>query len=84
MKILDVKYNATNNELVRTKTLVKNSIVEIDSTPFREWYKQHYGIDIGLKKGGVQSVLGNKTTSRHVEKRVKRQKERVIDAKVEE
>jgi small subunit ribosomal protein S8e len=26
-RILDVVYNATNNELVRTKTLVKNSIV---------------------------------------------------------
>ncbi|EGR34647.1 hypothetical protein IMG5_005130 [Ichthyophthirius multifiliis] len=84
-KILDVKYNATNNELVRTKTLVKNSIVEINATPFREWYKKYYGLDIGLKKGGgVQSVLGNKEKSRHVEKRVKRQKTRVIDPKVEE
>jgi small subunit ribosomal protein S8e len=26
-RILDVVYNATNNELVRTKTLVKNTIV---------------------------------------------------------
>jgi len=26
-RILDVLYNATNNELVRTKTLVKNAIV---------------------------------------------------------
>jgi small subunit ribosomal protein S8e len=26
-RILDVVYNATNNELVRTKTIVKNSIV---------------------------------------------------------
>lgn len=26
-RVLDVVYNATNNELVRTKTLVKNSIV---------------------------------------------------------
>ena len=29
--ILDVVYNASNNELVRTKTLVKNCIVQIDS-----------------------------------------------------
>ena len=33
-----VVYNASNNELVRTKTLVKNSIVQIDATPFRQWY----------------------------------------------
>ena len=38
-RILDVVYNASNNELVRTKTLVKNCIVQIDSTPFKQWLK---------------------------------------------
>ena len=28
-RVLDVVYNATNNELVRTKTLVKNAIVQV-------------------------------------------------------
>lgn len=28
-RILDVVYNASNNELVRTKTLVKNAIVVV-------------------------------------------------------
>ncbi len=37
-KIIGVVYNATNNELVRTKTLVKNTIVNIDATPLRVWY----------------------------------------------
>jgi small subunit ribosomal protein S8e len=37
-RIIDVVYNACNNELVRTKTLVKNAIVVIDATPFRQWY----------------------------------------------
>uniref|UniRef100_A0A8C2WM14 40S ribosomal protein S8 n=1 Tax=Cyclopterus lumpus TaxID=8103 RepID=A0A8C2WM14_CYCLU len=32
-RIIDVVYNASNNELVRTKTLVKNCIVLIDSLP---------------------------------------------------
>ena len=32
VRILDVVYNASNNELVRTKTLVKNAIVQIDAT----------------------------------------------------
>ena len=36
-RLLDVVYNASNNELVRTKTLVKNCIVHIDATPFRQW-----------------------------------------------
>ena len=36
-RVLDVVYNASNNELVRTKTLVKNAIVLIDATPFKQW-----------------------------------------------
>jgi small subunit ribosomal protein S8e len=44
-------YNASNNELVRTKTLVKNAIVVIDGAPFRQWYEAHYGIPLGRKKG---------------------------------
>ena len=31
-RILDVVYNASNNELVRTKTLVKSAVVQIDAT----------------------------------------------------
>lgn len=41
-RIIDVVYNASNNELVRTKTLVKNAIVQVDATPFRQWYEAHY------------------------------------------
>ena len=48
-KIIKVIYNASNNELVRTKTLVKNSIIEIDATPFRQWYLKHYGVQLGEK-----------------------------------
>jgi small subunit ribosomal protein S8e len=49
-RVLDVLYNASNNELVRTKTLVKGAIVQIDATPFRQWYEAHYGVRIGVKK----------------------------------
>eukprot|EP00475_Leptophrys_vorax_P044491 TRINITY_DN892_c0_g1_i1.p1 TRINITY_DN892_c0_g1~~TRINITY_DN892_c0_g1_i1.p1 ORF type:complete len:218 (+),score=32.29 TRINITY_DN892_c0_g1_i1:115-768(+) len=49
-RILDVVYNASNNELVRTQTLVKNAIVQIDCAPFKQWYLQHYGAEIGRKK----------------------------------
>eukprot|EP00940_MAST-03C_sp_MAST-3C-sp2_P000673 g673.t1 len=50
-RILDVVYNASNNELVRTKTLVKNTIVLVDAAPFKQWYQTHYGISLGKKKG---------------------------------
>merc|ERR1712177_154970 len=49
-RIIDVVYNAANNELVRTKTLVKNAIIVIDATPFRQWYEAHYALPLGQKK----------------------------------
>merc|ERR1712167_410838 len=49
-RIIDVVYNASNNELVRAKTLVKNAIVQIDATPFRQWYETHYGVKLGKKR----------------------------------
>merc|ERR1719389_670987 len=49
-RIIDVVYNATNNELVRTKTIVKNCIVKIDANPFRQWYLQHYNVELNAKK----------------------------------
>ena len=57
VRILDVKYNASNNELVRTQTLVKNAIVEVDAAPFKQWYLQHYGVELG-KKGAVEPAAG--------------------------
>ncbi|XP_070534277.1 small ribosomal subunit protein eS8-like [Ptychodera flava] len=50
-RIIDVVYNASNNELVRTKTIVKNCIVQVDSTPFRQWYESHYASPLARKKG---------------------------------
>ena len=49
-RIIKVVYNSTNNELVRTNTLVKGCIVEIDATPFRQWYESHYALPLGRKK----------------------------------
>merc|ERR1712113_919312 len=55
VRIMDVVYNASNNELVRTKTLVKGCIVEVDSTPFRQWYEAHYAKALGRKKNAKLS-----------------------------
>ncbi|RXN01366.1 hypothetical protein EOD39_7051 [Acipenser ruthenus] len=72
-RIIDVVYNASNNELVRTKTLVKNCIVQIDSTPFRQWYEAHYATPLGRKKGAKltpeeEEVL-NKKRSKKIQKK---------------
>ena len=55
-RVLDVVYNASNNELVRTKTLVKSAIVQVDAAPFKQWYLQHYGVEVGRKKKTVPSA----------------------------
>lgn len=55
-RILDVVYNASNNELVRTQTLVKNAIVQVDATPFKQWYSQHYNVELGAKKDNPELV----------------------------
>ena len=52
-RILDVVYNASNNELVRTQTLVKSAIVQIDAAPFRQYYAQHYGAEVSSMSQGM-------------------------------
>lgn len=97
-RILDVVYNASNNELVRTQTLVKSAIVQVDAAPFKQWYLTHYGVEIGRKK---KAATGKKDTteetdaaapvaeepkkSDHVKRKLAaRQKERTLDSHIEE
>lgn len=57
-RIMDVVYNATSNELIRTKALVKNAIVTIDAAPFKLWYAKNYGVSYdqaAAKKSDVAS-----------------------------
>ena len=83
-RILDVVYNATNNELVRTKTLVKNSIIQIDATPFKNWYLQHYDVELGKKKAKEgQAEQEVKKKSRHLLAVLKRrQANRALESNV--
>jgi small subunit ribosomal protein S8e len=89
-RILDVVYNATNNELVRTKTVVKNCIVQIDATPFKKFYLEHYDVELGKKKVTAAAPEGEKTVeekkkSRHIQVVLKkRQAGRVLDPLVAE
>merc|ERR1711937_804625 len=80
VRIIDVVYNASNNELVRTKTLVKGAIVTIDSTPFRQWYESHYATALGRKKNAKltkeedEAINGKKI--RLSRKKIRREKEK--------
>jgi small subunit ribosomal protein S8e len=68
-RILDVVYNPSNNELVRTKTLVKGSIVTIDATPFRTWYEQRYHESLSKVKSEEMSKEPNEKRMKKIEKR---------------
>ncbi|CAL1207401.1 unnamed protein product [Candida parapsilosis] len=48
--------------LVRTNTLTKSAVVQIDATPFRQWYENHYGGTLGKKRTSqLLSISGNAT-----------------------
>ena len=83
-RILDVVYNATNNELVRTKTIVKNCIVLVDATPFRQWYEAHYGVKVTKKRKGDEAEEAVVKKSSKVQKKIaKRQQTRVLETDIE-
>lgn len=77
VRILDVAYNASNNELVRTQTLVKGAIIQVDAAPFKQWYQQHYGVEVGVKKrGGAAAAAADAeeataAQSNHVKRKLK-------------
>jgi len=78
-RIIDVVYNASNNEMVRTKTLVKNAIVTIDAAPFRQWYEAHYALPLARQKGAKlseaeEAALNKKRSKKTLKKYTERQK----------
>lgn len=82
-RVLDVVYNATNNELVRTKTLVKNCIVRIDAGPFRQWYLQHYDVELNKKKlEETEKARATKKVSSHVKAKMAARKPAKLEQKI--
>eukprot|EP01129_Flabellula_baltica_P012040 TRINITY_DN537_c0_g2_i1.p1 TRINITY_DN537_c0_g2~~TRINITY_DN537_c0_g2_i1.p1 ORF type:complete len:198 (-),score=48.43 TRINITY_DN537_c0_g2_i1:45-638(-) len=74
-RVLVVSYNATSNELIRTNTLVKGAVVQIDATPFKNWYKQYYNVTIGTSHDEEETAL----TSRKRRAFKNRNERRVLD-----
>jgi len=74
---------------VRTNTLVKGAIVQIDATPFKQWYEAHYGLALGKKKKkaeGEDDAQGeDKKVSKHVQKKLDtRKKDAQLDPALED
>ncbi|RHZ60554.1 hypothetical protein Glove_352g64 [Diversispora epigaea] len=78
-RVIGVVYNSSNNELVRTNTLVKGAVVHIDATPFRQWFEANYGQPLGHRKakkeGAVLSEELSKKRSNHVQRKLEARKE---------
>jgi small subunit ribosomal protein S8e len=73
-RIIDVVYNPTNNELVRTNTLTKGAIVVVDATPFRQFYATKYNQILGAKKGKAvnpadQAII-DRSKSKHLQRKL--------------
>lgn len=56
-RIIVVAYHPSNNELVRTNTLTKSAVVQIDATPFRQYYEAHYGQSLGRRRQQKQGQV---------------------------
>ncbi|KAH9485028.1 40S ribosomal protein [Psilocybe cubensis] len=85
-RIISVVYNASNNELVRTNTLVKNAIIQVDAAPFRQWYESHYAQPV-TKKGKsttTEAAAEPVKLSNHAQRNLdERKKEAKIDPLLE-
>eukprot|EP00818_Percolomonas_sp_WS_P005987 CAMPEP_0117451274 /NCGR_PEP_ID=MMETSP0759-20121206/8919_1 /TAXON_ID=63605 /ORGANISM="Percolomonas cosmopolitus, Strain WS" /LENGTH=207 /DNA_ID=CAMNT_0005243861 /DNA_START=42 /DNA_END=665 /DNA_ORIENTATION=+ len=64
-RILDVVYSPSNNEYVRTKTIVRGVIVTIDAAPFRRWYEQNYNQNLTRISSDVQEESALSATQKN-------------------
>jgi small subunit ribosomal protein S8e len=88
-RIIDVMYHPSNNELVRTKTLTKSTIVQIDAVPFRQWYESYYALPLGRKKGvklteAEEAVLNRKRSTKTEKKLAVKQRRAKVEQGLEE
>ncbi|KAK5053263.1 ribosomal protein S8A [Exophiala bonariae] len=77
VRVIVVAFHPSNNELVRTNTLTRSAVVQIDAAPFRTWYEAHYGTTIGRKRAGqkgeaVEDKKVSKSVTSKREERVKK------------
>ncbi|KAG4300655.1 hypothetical protein PCK1_003084 [Pneumocystis canis] len=84
-RVIQVVYHPSSNELVRTNTLTKSAIIQIDATPFRQWYESHYGQSIGKRQRKADSKeVEPVKRSGHVQAKLRaRAKYAKIDASLE-
>jgi len=69
VRVISVSFHPSNNELVRTNTLTKSAVVQIDAAPFRQWFEAHYGTLLGRRKQKKEEAEEAVKKSKSVEKK---------------
>lgn len=68
-RVIGVVFHPSNNELVRTNTLTKAAVIQIDAAPFRQWYEAHYGQTLGRRRQQKGAETTEEKKSKSVEKK---------------
>jgi len=73
-RVIGVVYHPSNNELVRTNTLTKSAVIQIDAAPFRQWYEAYYGTTLGRRRQqkGAETEEEKKSSKSVVKKKAQR------------
>lgn len=69
VRVINVSFHPSNNELVRTNTLTKAAVVQVDAAPFRQWYEAHYGVNLGRRRQAKAATEVDEKKSKSVEKK---------------
>ncbi|EER29223.1 40S ribosomal protein S8, putative [Coccidioides posadasii C735 delta SOWgp] len=69
VRVIVVAFHPSNNELVRTNTLTKSAVVQVDAAPFRTWYEAHYGQPLGRRRQTKAADAEEVKKSKSVEKK---------------
>lgn len=84
VRVVDVVYNATNNEYVRTKTLFKGTIIQVDAAPFKQYYLKHYGVLLGKKTKAGEETEEEKKSGHVIAKQKARAADQKLDSAIED
>lgn len=69
VRVIAVAFHPSNNELVRTNTLTKSAVVQVDAAPFRQWYEAHYGTPLGRRRQRADQKEEETKKSKSIEKK---------------
>jgi len=74
-KIISVVYNSTNNELVRTNTLVKGCIIQIESTPFKDIFQKRFVLHTGKQDTNNDISVSENLNKKNVHSKLEKKKD---------